>query len=65
MTEIAIPATEESRWRVEEEFVNAIRGIQPVCLTTFEDGVRYMEFTEAVARSEQTGTAIPLPLIAP
>ena len=65
LTEIAIPATEEGRWRVEEEFVNAIRGIEPVCLTTFEDGVRYMEFTEAVARSQQTGMAIPLPLIAP
>jgi len=65
LTEIAIPATEEGRWRVEEEFVNAIRGIEPVCLTTFEDGVRYMEFTEAVARSRQTGMAIPLPLTAP
>jgi predicted dehydrogenase len=65
LTEIAIPATEEGRWRVEEEFVNAIRGLESVCLTTFEDGVRYMEFTEAVSRSQQTGSAIPLPLIAP
>ena len=32
LTEIAIPATEEGRWRVEEEFVNAIRGIEPICL---------------------------------
>jgi predicted dehydrogenase len=65
LTEITIPATEEGRWRVEEEFINAIRGIEPVCLTTFEDGVRYMEFTEAVFRSRQTGMAIPLPLTAP
>jgi predicted dehydrogenase len=65
LTEIAIPATEEGRWRVEEAFVNAIRGLEPVRLTTFEDGVRYMEFTEAVYRSRQTGMAIPLPLIAP
>lgn len=65
LTEIVIPATEEGRWRVEEEFINAIRGIESVRLTTFENGVRYMEFTEAVSRSQQTGTAIPLPLIAP
>lgn len=65
LTEIVIPAEEEGRWRVEEEFINAIRGLEPVCLTTFEDGVRYMEFTEAVFRSQQTGMAIPLPLAAP
>jgi len=33
-----------------------------VRLTTFEDGVRYMEFTEAVSRSSASGKAIPLPL---
>ena len=49
-------------WRVEEEFIGAIRGEEPVRLTTFEDGVRYMEFTEAVARSASTGRAIELPL---
>ena len=64
LTEIVIPATEEGRWRVEEEFINTIRGKESVCLTTFEDGVRYMEFTEAVSRSQKTGTAIPLPLMA-
>jgi predicted dehydrogenase len=59
---VAIPPDKESRWRVEEEFVNAIRGIEPVKFTTFADGVRYMEFTEAVARSAQAGKAIALPL---
>jgi hypothetical protein len=34
-------------------------------LTTFEDGVRYMEFTEAVFRSRQTGQAVSLPLVSP
>lgn len=38
-------------WRVEREFIDAIRGIAPVRRTTFEDGVRYMEFTEAVHAS--------------
>ncbi|GBD11299.1 1,5-anhydro-D-fructose reductase [bacterium HR23] len=59
---IPIPPEKAGRWRVEEEFINAIRGKEKVKLTTFEDGVRYMEFTEAVIRSAQTGQAIPLPL---
>jgi hypothetical protein len=33
-----------------------------VTRTTFEDGVRYMEFTEAVLRSAQSGQSIGLPL---
>ncbi len=65
LEEIPIPADEERHWRVEEEFINAIRGIEPVRLTTFADGVRYMEFTEAVFRSRQTGQAIALPLADP
>lgn len=65
LAEIPIPAGEEGHWRVEEEFVNAIRGLEPVRLTTFEDGVRYMEFTEAVFRSRQTGQAVALPLVSP
>lgn len=47
-----IPAEEEAGdWRVEEEFINAIRGVEPVTHTTFADGVKYMEFTEAVAKA--------------
>jgi predicted dehydrogenase len=62
LAEIAIPAEEAGGWRVEEEFINAIRGIEPVTHTTFFDGVRYMEFTEAVTRSIMEGVAIALPL---
>jgi len=47
-------------WRVEREFIDAIRGLAPVRRTTFEDGVRYMEFTEAVHRSAQTKRFIDL-----
>ena len=47
---------------MEEEFVNAIRGKEKVTRTSFEVGVQYMEFTEAVTRSAQTGRAIALPL---
>ncbi|MGH7312354.1 MAG: Gfo/Idh/MocA family protein, partial [Candidatus Rokuibacteriota bacterium] len=49
LREIAIPAGQRIGWRVEEEFVNAVRGRERVSHTTFEDGVRYMEFTDAVA----------------
>lgn len=62
LKQIEIPAHEKGGWRVEEEFINAIRGKEPVRLTTFGDGVKYMEFTEAVARSIKSRRAIPLPL---
>ena len=60
LEEIHTPAEQQGRWRVEEEFIGAIRGEEPVRLTTFEDGVKYMEFTDAVARSAATGRTIPL-----
>jgi predicted dehydrogenase len=47
---------------VEEEFVNAIRGREHVTRTPFQVGVHYMEWTEAVTRSAQTGRAVSLPL---
>ena len=62
MQEIPIPAEEAGGWRVEEEFINAIRGQEKVTHTTPLSGVKYMEFTEAVTRSMQTGLAIALPL---
>jgi predicted dehydrogenase len=58
LREIPIPAERRVGWRVEEEFVNAIRGREQVSLTTFEDGVRYMEFTDAVAESLALGRAV-------
>lgn len=51
LTEIPVRAEEAGRWRVEEEFVAAIRGEGTVEFTDFETGLRYMKFTEAVARS--------------
>ena len=49
--------------QVEEEFVAAIRGEGSIRRTTFEQGVRYMEFTEAVTRSIQSGCTVKLPLM--
>ncbi|RKU21786.1 hypothetical protein C6500_05665 [Candidatus Poribacteria bacterium] len=62
LTEIDIPDSEAGGWRVEEEFVNAIRGEEVITHTDFETGVKYMEFTEAVTLSMQSGAAITLPL---
>lgn len=62
LTEIDIPDSEAGGWRVEEEFVNAIRGKEVITHTDFDTGVKYMEFTEAVTRSMQSGTTIALPL---
>ena len=41
----------DSGWRVEQDFVDSIRDGKAVELTSFEDGVRYMQFVEAVWRS--------------
>jgi len=62
LEEVQIPPEEAVGWRVEEEFVNAIRGIEPVARTTFADGVEYMEFTQAARQSLQTGKKVELPL---
>ncbi len=62
LTEVNVRPEMEGRWRVEEEFVNAIRGIEDISHTTFEDGVRYMEFTDAILQSSQSGKKITLPL---
>ena len=62
LTEMDIPDAEAGGWRVEEEFVNAIRGNEVITHTDFDTGVKYMEFTEAVTRSMQSGAAITLPL---
>ena len=59
----SIPESEIGGWRVEQEFVNAIRGLERVSLTDFATGVKYMEFTEAVSRSMAQHRSVPLPLL--
>jgi predicted dehydrogenase len=58
LREIPIPTERRVGWRVEEEFVNAVRGREKISHTTFEDGVRYMEFTDAVAKSLAEGRTV-------
>ncbi len=55
---VPIPAEKAGGWRVEEDFVESIRDGKPVTRTNFRDGIRYMAFTEAVRRSDQTGERV-------
>jgi predicted dehydrogenase len=56
-----IPGELVREWTVEEDFIRAIREGTPV-EPSFADGVAYMEFTEAVYRSHESGRAVILPL---
>jgi predicted dehydrogenase len=58
--EIVIPPEEIGHWRVEEEFINAIRSLETIKFTPFEIGLKYMAFTETVTRSMATGMTIML-----
>jgi predicted dehydrogenase len=58
---LAIPADLVREWRAEAEFIDAIRTGSPVT-PDFEEGLRYVEFTEAAYRSARTGQAVTLPL---
>ena len=62
MKQVDIPEAERGKWRVEAEFIAAIRGQDRVHFTDFATGVRYMEFTEAVARSAMLNLPVDLPL---
>ena len=62
MAPIAIPADKTYSWRVEEEFIGAIRGQEPIRRTSFVDAVNYMDFTEAVHISSREGRRVYLPL---
>ena len=62
LSEIEVRPEMTGGWRVEQEFINAIRGEETITHTTFEDGVRYMEFTDAVLKSAQSGNTVYLPL---
>jgi len=56
-----IPPELEKTWTVEQDFIEAIRERKPVS-PNFYEGLRYMEFVEAVARANETGQKILLPL---
>jgi predicted dehydrogenase len=45
---VDIPPGKRRGWRVEADFIESIRTGKPVERTSFAEGVRYMEFTDAV-----------------
>lgn len=58
--EVAIPDDERWTWRVEADFVGAIRDREPVRLTDFATGVLYMAFTDAIHDADRTGRRVVL-----
>ena len=50
------------KWRVEEEFINAIKGKEKISHTTFSDGVKYMQFADALKISSESNRKVYLPL---
>ena len=60
--QIPIPEDEAAEWTVEADFINAIKG-GPQGDTSFYEGMKYMEFTEAVHRSAERGGTVRLPLV--
>ena len=63
LSEVQVDPAQRGGWRVEEEFINAVRGTEAVTHTDFVTGVKYMEWTDAVAQSLRHGVAVKLPLV--
>lgn len=61
---ITVEPAKRRGWRVEQEFVRAIRGQEPVSHTDLATGVRYMEWTDAVTQSLRSRRRVQLPLAA-
>ena len=58
---LTVPPELEGKWTVEKDFIDAVAsGGHPE--PSFETGVKYLEFTEAVQLSARGGHAVELPL---
>jgi predicted dehydrogenase len=57
------PGTDRG-WQVESDFVASIREGAPVTLTNFDDGVKYMRFTDAVWTSWSEGRRVAIEPVA-
>jgi predicted dehydrogenase len=62
LKELPVPKKFWRGWTVEEDFLNAIKTGENA-ESTFFQGVKYMEFTEAAFRSIEQGTLVRLPLV--
>lgn len=63
LSALAVDPAKVGAWRVEEEFVNAVRGREPVTHTDFVTAVKYMEWTDAVTLSMRERREVQLPLL--
>lgn len=59
---LTVPDELANPWAVEANFIAAIRDGVPV-QTSFADGLRYMEFVEAVYRAHESGGVVRLPVL--
>tara|TARA_B100000029_G_C17318419_1_gene867105 strand:- start:423 stop:821 length:399 start_codon:yes stop_codon:yes gene_type:complete len=62
LAEIKIPKRHQREWTIEQDFIDAIRTGENA-ESTFYQGVKYMEFTEAVFRSVEQGATVRLPIV--
>ncbi|MFP6695756.1 MAG: Gfo/Idh/MocA family oxidoreductase [Alphaproteobacteria bacterium] len=61
LSAVEIDPAKRGAWRVEEEFINAIRGTEPVTHTDLATAVKYMEWSDAVTQSLRTGQSVAMP----
>ena len=62
MGALVIDPAKGGDWRVEEEFINAVRGREGVPHTDFVTAAKYMEWTDAVTLSMRERREVQLPL---
>jgi len=62
LRELRIPESDMCAWTVEADFVEMIKTGKPA-ESTFYQGVKYMEFSEAVFRSVERGATVRLPIV--
>ncbi len=56
------PRKKQRQWTAEVDFIAAVRAGRPTVEPSFWDGLKYMETTEAIFRSIETGQQVTLPL---
>jgi predicted dehydrogenase len=61
LKEVPIPPEEARPWTVEADFIAAVRAGKRSSYPSFWDGLKYMELTDAIVRSAETGRAVDLP----
>lgn len=61
LREVPISPDEARAWTVEADFIRGVREGRRAVEPTFWDGLKYMELTEAIFRSVETGRAVDLP----